>query len=119
MGLTPLACPRTDRDLGDLQATRDAVDRMVQQALEEAQQKYMAAVDVKRRPAPVFKVGQRMMVRSAVLLLYILFFLSNLFTTPFLVRTLLNIYIYMLQLCCNFCFQLFFQVRSELYPNSA
>jgi transposase InsO family protein len=56
-----------DRDLGDDQATRDAVDRMVQQALEEAQQKYKAAVDVKRRPAPVFKVGQRVMVRSAVL----------------------------------------------------
>ena len=56
-----------ENNIDDEQSLRVAVDRMVQQALEEAQQKYKASVDVKRRPAPVFTKGQRVMVRSAVL----------------------------------------------------
>jgi hypothetical protein len=54
-------------DDGGDDTVRGAVDRMVQQALEEAQQKYKTSMDVKRKPAPVFAVGQRVMVRSAVL----------------------------------------------------
>lgn len=46
---------------------RTGVDLMVQQTLEEAQIKYKARADASRRPAPVFRTRDRVMVRASVL----------------------------------------------------